>query len=136
MQREHLAMWRDVPSFGKQAVYDRVQAQLPGIVRRITTEIGIHIDQLLDPKIMVIAQFSKDPPPVVRIFRDFGRKELRLMVNFGFIFAFLLGLPVAFIDPALHSPWRPLPSPAIPAIGPAPSRPRVCPHVSPPAAPP
>ncbi|MDT0200331.1 hypothetical protein [Nocardioides sp. AE5] len=109
MWRENPQLWRDVPPFGKQAVYDRVQAQLPGIVRRITTEIGIHIDQLLDPKIMVIDQFSRDPSLVVRIFRDFGKKELRMMVNFGFIFGFLLGIPVAFVDHAFGSPWWTLP---------------------------
>lgn len=110
MRRENPQMWRDVPPFGKQAVYDRVQAQLPGIVRRITTEIGVHIDQLLDPKIMVIDQFSRDPSLVVRIFRDFGRRELRMMVNFGFIFGFVLGIPVAFVDHAVGSPWWILPA--------------------------
>ncbi|MDN5892894.1 MAG: hypothetical protein L0H93_02610 [Nocardioides sp.] len=105
MKRENPALWRDVPAFGKKAVYERVQNQLPGIVSKITNEIGIHIDQLLDPKIMVIDQFRKDPSLVVRIFRDFGRKELRMMVNFGFIFGFLLGVPVAFIDHAVGQWW-------------------------------
>ena len=35
---------------------------------------------------------------MVRIFRDFGQRELNLMVAFGFIFGFLLGIPVAFVD--------------------------------------
>lgn len=105
MRRENPALWRDVPAFGKQAVYERVQSQLPGIVHKVTDQIGIHIDQLLDPKIMVIDQFRKDPSLVVRIFRDFGRKELKMMVNFGFIFGFLLGIPVAFIDHAVGQWW-------------------------------
>ncbi|MGH3451475.1 MAG: DUF445 domain-containing protein, partial [Haloechinothrix sp.] len=42
---------------------------------------------------------------VNRIFRDFGQRELNLMVNFGFIFGFLLGIPVAVIDYAFHQWW-------------------------------
>src|SRR6478735_6974109 len=57
-------------------------------------QIGEHIDQLLDPKIMVINHFQNNPALVVRIFRDFGQKELNLMVAFGFVF----GFAVAVID--------------------------------------
>ena len=32
------------------------------------------------------------------MFRDFGQRELNLMVLFGFIFGFLLGIPVAIVD--------------------------------------
>ena len=41
----------------------------------------------------------KNPALVNKIFRDFGQKELNLMVNFGFIFGFLLGIPVAVHRP-------------------------------------
>ena len=64
----------------------------------MTDEIGIHIDQLLDPKIMVIDHFRENPSLVVRIFRDFGQRELNLMVAFGFVFGFILGIPVAVVD--------------------------------------
>jgi hypothetical protein len=86
----------------------RVQAQLPTIVGRVTDEIGIHIDQLLDPKFMVIEHFRRRPELVVRIFRDFGQRELDLMVAFGFIFGFLLGVPVAVVD-TFWSDWWVLP---------------------------
>lgn len=105
MRREQPGLWRNVPPGAKQAVYARVQQQLPGMVRQITDEIGVHIDQLLDPKIMVIDHFEKNPALVNRIFRDFGQKELNLMINFGFIFGFLLGIPVAFVDHTFHEWW-------------------------------
>ncbi len=98
MAREHPNLWRDLPRPARQAIIARVQAQLPTVVHGITEEIGIHIDQLLDPKIMVIDHFEANPALVVRIFRDFGQKELNLMVAFGFIFGFLLGIPVAIVD--------------------------------------
>ena len=98
MRREHPRLWRDLPSWGRQAVVTRVEAQLPRVVRNITDEIGEHIDQLLDPKIMVIEHFRQNPGLVVSIFREVGRRELRLMVTFGFVFGFLLGIPVAVVD--------------------------------------
>jgi len=108
MRREHPRLWRDLPRPVRQAVIDRVQAQLPSVVGNVTTEIGIHIDQILDPKIMVIDHFRENPALVVRIFRDFGQRELNLMVTFGFVFGFLLGIPVAFID-SIFAQWWLLP---------------------------
>ncbi len=105
MQREHPQLWADVPPRVKEAIYERVRQQLPGIVKSITDEIGEHIDQLLDPKIMVIDHFEKNPALVNRIFHDVGQRELKLMVTFGFVFGFLLGIPVAVIDHTLHQAW-------------------------------
>jgi uncharacterized membrane protein YheB (UPF0754 family) len=97
MRRESPGLWNDLPDRARQAVYSRVQAQLPEIVRSVTDDVGEHIDQLLDPKLMVVDHFERHPALVNRIFRDIGRKELRLMVNFGFLFGFVFGIPVAVI---------------------------------------
>ena len=105
LMAESPRLWRDLPHPVKEAVYHRVQAQLPSVVGTVTTEIGVHIDQLLDPKIMVIDHFQDNPDLVVRIFRDFGQRELDMMVRFGFIFGFLLGIPVAVIDSVVHQGW-------------------------------
>lgn len=105
MRREHPALWRDLPPRARQAVVRRVQSQLPGIVRNVTDEIGEHIDQLLDPKIMVINHFQQNPGLVVRIFRDFGQRELNLMVAFGFVFGFALGVPLAVADHWIAQWW-------------------------------
>jgi len=105
MMREHPRLWQDLPLSFRRAVHLRVQAQLPKVVGNVTDEIGTHIDQLLDPKIMVIEHFRKNPALVVSIFRDFGQKELNLMVLFGFVFGFLLGIPVAIVDSIFHLWW-------------------------------
>jgi uncharacterized membrane protein YheB (UPF0754 family) len=105
MEREHPRLWRDLPNPVRVAVVERVQAQLPTVVGQVTDEIGVHIDQLLDIKVMVIDHFRGNPALVVRIFRDFGQRELNLMVAFGFIFGFLLGIPVAVADSIAHQWW-------------------------------
>ena len=61
MRQDHPRLWRDLPGPVRHAVVERVQAQLPTVVGRVTDEIGIHIDQLLDPKIMVIDHFRAEP---------------------------------------------------------------------------
>ena len=105
MRREQPELWQNIPPRAKQAVYERVRAQLPDIVRQITDEIGLYIDQLLDPKLMVVNHFEQHPALVNRIFKRVGRRELRLMVNFGFLFGFLLGIPVAVITHFVTAWW-------------------------------
>jgi uncharacterized membrane protein YheB (UPF0754 family) len=105
MRREQPNLWHDVPPRLKQAVYERVNEQLPAIAFQITDEIGTYIDQLLDPKLMVIDHFDRNPALVNRIFQDVGERELRLMVNFGFLFGFLFGIPVAIITHFAQQWW-------------------------------
>ena len=97
MEREHPQLWHDLPPRPREAVHARVQEQLPGIVHPITEQIGAHVDQLLDVKLMVIRRIEANPELANRIFLEVGRKELRFIVNFGFVFGFLLGIPTAFL---------------------------------------
>jgi uncharacterized membrane protein YheB (UPF0754 family) len=73
----------------------RVQDQLPDISRRLTDEIGDHIDQLIDVKLMVIKRF--DGELANRVFLDMGQRELNFLKNFGFVFGFILGIPIAVL---------------------------------------
>ncbi|UDY23196.1 TIGR03750 family conjugal transfer protein [Nocardioides sp. Kera G14] len=105
MWREHPRLWKDLPRGVRATIIERVQGQLPTIVKRVTDEIGDHIEQILDPKVMVIDNFERHPEIVVRIFKDFGARELRMMIIFGFIFGFVLGIPVAFVDQLFGQWW-------------------------------
>jgi uncharacterized membrane protein YheB (UPF0754 family) len=109
MEREHPRLWRDLPPRVKEAVHERVQEQLPDIVRTVTGQIGTHVDQLLDVKLMVIRHIEEDPELANRVYLEVGRKELRFMVNFGFFFGFLLGLPTAYVTVVLYPHWWLLP---------------------------
>jgi hypothetical protein len=57
MEREQPQLWHDLPSQVREIIHKRVQDQLPEIVRELTAEIGEHIDQLVDVKLMVINRF-------------------------------------------------------------------------------
>jgi len=109
MERENPRMWNDMPPRVREAVHARVQEQLPDIVRSVTDEIGENIDQLLDVKLMVIRRIEQQPDLANRIFLEVGRKELRFIINFGFFFGFLAGIPTAYITEVLFHEWWLLP---------------------------
>lgn len=109
IEREHPQLWRELSPRLREAVHARVQEQLPDIVRAVTAEIGTHIDQLLDLKLMVIRHIEENPELANRIFLEVGRKELRFIVNFGFFFGFLLGVPTAFLTVYGLTMWWLLP---------------------------
>ena len=93
MTREQPRLWARLPPQLKDLVVQRVQAQLPETIRKLTEEIAENIDQLVDVKLMVIKRF--DPELANRVFLDMGGEELRFIRNFGFFFGFVLGIPVA-----------------------------------------
>jgi uncharacterized membrane protein YheB (UPF0754 family) len=105
MEREQPQLWHDVPPRVREAVYVRVQQQLPEIVRSVTDEIGDHIDQLIDIKLMVIRQIEARPELANRIFLEVGRRELRFIINFGFFFGLALGIPLVFLTEAISAWW-------------------------------
>jgi uncharacterized membrane protein YheB (UPF0754 family) len=93
MCREDPELWDQLPGAARALLVQRVQQQLPSIVRSLTEEIGDHIDHLVDVKLMVVNRF--DPELANRVFLDMGGRELRFIKNFGFFFGFALGVPVA-----------------------------------------
>lgn len=94
MKRWYPSVWATAPGGMRDAVHDRVSAQLPRIARSVTRGIGSHIDQLLDIKLMVIRYMERDPALANRVFQEVGRRELRMIVHFGFFFGLVLGFPL------------------------------------------
>jgi uncharacterized membrane protein YheB (UPF0754 family) len=109
MRREDPQMWADLPPAMRERVHERVAEQMPEIVRDLTDQIGENIDQLLDVKLMVIRTIEEDPALSNRIFRAIGRKELKMIINFGFYFGFVLGIPVAILTELVFHVWWLLP---------------------------
>ena len=105
MQREHPQLWNDLPPQAREAVHERVRAQLPEIVRTVTDEIGDNIDQLLDIKLMVIRHIEAHPELANRMYLEVGGRELKFITNFGFFFGFALGIPLIFVTQALPQWW-------------------------------
>jgi uncharacterized membrane protein YheB (UPF0754 family) len=105
MEREHPQLWSELPARLREAIHERVQEQLPDIVRDVTARIGQNIDDLLDVKLMVIRHIEAHPELANRIFLDVGRKELDFIVRFGGVFGFLCGFPLILITNAYPHWW-------------------------------
>jgi uncharacterized membrane protein YheB (UPF0754 family) len=108
MEREHPQLWHDLPPRVREAVHERVQEQLPEIVRDVTAKIGRNIDDLLDVKLMVIRHVEEHPELMNRVFLDVGKKELDFIVRFGGVFGFICGFPLILITNAFPH-WYVLP---------------------------
>jgi uncharacterized membrane protein YheB (UPF0754 family) len=54
---------------------------------------------------MVIRQFEQRPELATRAFLEVGQRELRLMINFGFLFGFVFGIPVVLITHLIPDWW-------------------------------
>ncbi len=105
MQQENPELWHDLPPVIKEAVFARVRAQLPAIVKSITDEIGENVDQLIDAKLMVIRYFQQNPELLNELFLIMGRKELKFMQNFGFYFGVPMGFALVGILQLLPQWW-------------------------------
>jgi uncharacterized membrane protein YheB (UPF0754 family) len=105
MQRERPDLWDDLPPRIKEAVFERVESQLPEIVHEVTDQIGENIDQLLDIKLMVIRHIEARPEIANRIYLEVGERELKFIVKFGFFFGFVLGIPTVFLVHAVPHWW-------------------------------
>lgn len=92
VEREHPGLWGRVPPPLRERVIARVESELPAIAKQITRDVGEHIEQLLDVKLMVIRRVEQNPALANRMFLKVGAKELRFIVNSGLIFGFALGL--------------------------------------------
>ena len=110
LQREHPGLWNELPPRVREAVHQRVQEQLPDVVRSVTDGIGHDIDHLMDIKLMVIRQMEARPELANRIFLEIGKKELRFIINFGFWFGLLLGIPTAILTELIFQEWWLLPT--------------------------
>jgi uncharacterized membrane protein YheB (UPF0754 family) len=97
MEREHPQLWHDLPPRLKELLFARVQEELPTIAHAITAEIGDHIHQLIDAKLLVINYFEQHPELMNKMLQDVGHKELRFMQNFGFYLGGPLGIVMVFV---------------------------------------
>lgn len=90
--REHPQMWADMPPRMRELMFGRVKSELPKLIHEVTRDIGEHIDDMMDLKLMVIEHLEHHPELACRIFQDTGENEFRFIVRSGAYFGFALGL--------------------------------------------
>ncbi|MEV0542413.1 hypothetical protein [Nocardia salmonicida] len=101
MDAEHPRLWADMPPRAREAIYTRVEAELPAITDRAFDFIGENIDQLLDVKLMVVGYLRRRPELLKDVIYGLGAPELRFMIRSG-VLGFPFGVIVALWLSLLH----------------------------------
>lgn len=109
MTAENPQLWHNLPTSVKEAVFRKVEDDLPASVRMITDRIEEDIDEFIDAKLMVIATSPRTPNCSTTSSARWATKSSRFMQNFGFYFGFPMGFVLVGI---LHlvPQWWVLPS--------------------------
>ncbi len=105
MSRENPQLWEALPPALRTAVVDRVQRRMPMAVDGLMKDIGAHIDQLMDLRLMVVDMLSEDRELLNRIFLEAGQAEFRFIINSGLWFGFLLGLLQMLVQWVVPGVW-------------------------------
>lgn len=92
IREEYPALWAAAPQQVQEAILSRVQEQVPVIVDSVTEELGENITDMLDVKLMVVNHIRENPDLVNRIFLECGDRELKFIVNSGFMIGAPLGV--------------------------------------------
>lgn len=102
---ERARWWATLPPPARAVVVQRVRRQLPGAIHRLMRDVEENIEDLIDIRMMVVDLFGARKDLIVRMFKVAGEKEFRFLVNSGFWFGAILGLPqmlLSWLVPSLN----------------------------------
>lgn len=92
MTERNAVFWENLPLMVKRRVYSTVRKQLPALMDGVVEDIAENIEDLVDLRQMVIKLMERDPSLVVRVFKECGSEEIKLVISSGLYFGFLFGL--------------------------------------------
>lgn len=105
---EYPDLWAQMPGPLKATVHQRVEAELPEIIKSVMNSIGDNIDRLVDLKLMVVRFLEANPRLINSIFLEVGDKEFKFIINSGAWLGFLLGFGPMFFSVYLDSVVPPM----------------------------
>lgn len=109
MTEQNAVLWENLPYTLKKRAYTRARRQLPGLMDNLIDDMHANIEDLVDPKEIIIKQLSTDPELLNRVFWECGDAEFRFVINSGFLFGFLFGV-VQMLVWWSHKDWFLLPA--------------------------
>lgn len=92
MLERNAVLWENLPGVVKRKFYNRASKQIPKVVDRLIDDITTNIEQLVDPKEMIVKQASRDREMMSRVFQECGKQELKFVVKSGLYFGFPFGI--------------------------------------------
>lgn len=92
LRSEYPLLWERTPQSLREVTHARVQARLPHIADEVTEAIGDNVHELLDINQMITTYLDENPELLNRLFLEVGDRELRFIVNSGFLLGGFLGV--------------------------------------------
>ncbi len=109
MSERNAVLWENLPNTLKNRAYSRARRQLPELMDNLIDDMHANIEDLVDPKELIIKQLSNDPDLLNRVFWECGETEFKFVVNSGLVFGFLFGIVQMFVW-WYHKDWVILPA--------------------------
>ena len=88
----HPRVWRLLPRTVREHVYERVRAEMPGLIHGLMADAADEIEDLIDFKHMLVTRLEGDKDLLNRLFLEAGSEEFKFIVRSGLYFGFLFGL--------------------------------------------
>lgn len=92
INEQHAVLWENLPDLIKSRVYARTRKQLPQMMDDLLEEIQENIEELVDPREMIVEQMSTDKLLLNRVFLACADAELGFLHRAGFVIGLLIGL--------------------------------------------
>lgn len=92
MIERNAVLWENLPGLIKEKFYHRAHKQIPKIIDNLIEDFTRNIEELVDPKDMILKQAKRERDLMTRVFKECGEKELRFVIASGFYFGFPFGI--------------------------------------------
>ncbi len=92
MIERNAVLWENLPTLIKQKFYHRAHKQIPKIIENLVEDFSRHIEELVDPKSMIVKQATQERDLMTRVFQECGKKELKFVIASGLYFGFPFGI--------------------------------------------
>lgn len=92
MSERNAVLWENLPNVVKNRVYARARRQLPLMLDSLIEDMQANIEDLIDPKEMIIKRLAENKDLLNRVFWECGETEFKFVINSGFWFGGLFGI--------------------------------------------
>lgn len=92
MEESAPKLWAMLPIQAKNAIFKRVEMDIPNMVSKMVGDFKENVDEILDIKDIVVKELTEDPALINEIFLKAGAKEFPFIIKSGSYFGFLFGL--------------------------------------------
>ncbi|MEE2732411.1 MAG: hypothetical protein VYA55_16445 [Pseudomonadota bacterium] len=97
MMERNAVLWENLPNVLKNRAYARARRQIPQMMDSLMEDMHANIEDLVDPKALIIKKLSEDKNMLNRVFWECGETEFKFVINSGAFFGFLFGVTQMFV---------------------------------------